>query len=84
MWTSPLYFAANGGFYGYLDGVGNDGYFWAPVPDGSDDAKYAYFGVNGGVNPSDYDGRSYGSSVRCVLRPVVNSVFGGGGWIPVN
>ena len=76
---SPLYFAASGAFGGGLDYVGNDGGFWAPVPDGSGRVRGAYFDVDGGASPSAYRHRSYGYSVRCILRPVVNSVSDGGG-----
>ena len=79
LWTSPLYFATSGGFYGNLANVGFDGYFWAPVPDGSSSARGASFDVGGYAIPSDYDYRYYGNSVRCILRPVVNSVSDGGG-----
>ena len=78
LWTSPLYFAANGYFNGSLGYVGNDGHFWAPVPDGSDLARRASFAVGGGVSPSGFGRWGYGNSVRCILRPVVNSVSGGG------
>ena len=79
LWTSPLYFAASGGFNGNLGGVGGDGDFWAPVPGGSGNARYAYFDVGGYVNPSRGVRRFGGNSVRCILRPVVNSGSGGGG-----
>ena len=81
LWTSPLYFAASGNFNGDLGNVGDVGFFWAPVPDGSANARLAYFAVAGYVDPSfNYD-RGYGNSVRCILRPVVNSESdGGGGW----
>ena len=81
LWTSLLYFAANGYFDGNLGNVGHDGYFWAPVPDGSLGARIAYFNVDGYADPSDYGNRGYGNSVRCILRPVVNSVSGGGGGV---
>ena len=79
LWTSPLYFAASGSFGGALDGVGYDGGFWSPVAGGSDDARYAYFDVDGGAGPSYGNGRYYGNSVRCIARPVVTSVSEGGG-----
>ena len=79
LWTSPLYFAAGGDFGGSLGNVGGDDYFWSPVPNGSGNAGYAYFNVDGGVAPSGYDLRSLGNSVRCILRPVVSSVSEGGG-----
>ena len=84
LWTSPLYFAAGGYFGGALVNVGDGGFFWAPVLDGSDGARIAHFRVGGYVSPSDYDGRSRGGSVRCILRPVVNSESdsGEGGGVP--
>ena len=85
LWTSPLYFTTSGGFNGRLGYVGAGGGFWAPVPDGNNAARYAGFDVDGYVYPSDYYDRNYGYSVRCILRPVVNSVSdggGGGGVIP--
>jgi len=85
LWTSPLYFAASGTFNGNLDGVGGVGRFWTPVPAGSGYAGHTYFYVDGDVAPSGTYGRRYGNSVRCILRPVVNSESdggGGGGIIP--
>lgn len=82
LWTSPLYFAAGGDFYGYLSVVGVDGGFWSPVPDGSYGARDGGFGVDGDVNPSGVSNRLGGRSVRCVARPVVSSVSGGGGGGP--
>ena len=82
LWTSPLYFAAGGFFNGYLGGVGYNGNFWSPIPGGSGAARSAYFNVDGDVAPSDNGGRSYGNSVRCVVRPVSDSVSGGGGGGP--
>ena len=74
LWTSPLYFAVGGNFSGALGNVGSDGYFWAPVPGGSGYAGDAYFGVDGDIGPSGNSYLHYGYSVRCILRPVVNSV----------
>ena len=83
LWTSPLYFAAGGGFSGTLYGVGLDGYFWSPVPNGSNGARGGGFYVDGGdVSPSVRSGRYNDNSVRCVARPVVSSVSGGGGGGP--
>ena len=79
LWTSPLYFAAGGYFNGNLVNVGSDGYFWAPVPGGSDFARGAYFNIDGLIAPSGYYYRHSGYSVRCILRLVVNSESDGGG-----
>ena len=83
LWTSPLYFAAGGAFNGNLFGVGLGGNFWSPVPDGSGLARGGLFGVDGVVGSSDGSGRGDGNSVRCVARPVVSSVSGGGGGGPL-
>jgi len=79
LWTSPLYFAASGYFSGTLGNVGSGGGFWSPVADGSDDARDAYFGVDGDAGPSGDYVRGDGVSVRCIARPVVTSVSEGGG-----
>ncbi len=79
LWTSPLYFATSGTFNGNLAYVGYDGAFWAPVPYGSRSARGAGFNVDGGAYPSGGYDRGGGYSVRCILRPVVNSVSDGGG-----
>ena len=81
LWTNPLYFTAGGSYDGLLGAVGSGGYFWSPVVNNSYSARSAYFGVDGYVNPSDFDDRGYGSSVRCVARPVssTTSESGGGG-----
>jgi len=79
LWTSPLYFAVGGFFDGSLGGVGNGGGFWSPVPYGSDGAVGADFFVDGVSNTSVGSYRYRGYSVRCIARPVADSVFGGGG-----
>ena len=81
LWTSPLYFAAGGLYYGALRDVGRDGIFWSPVANGSKSARLAASSVGGIANPSGNVSRFYGSSVRCVARPVAGSVSesGGGG-----
>lgn len=73
LWTSPLYFAASGYWYGVLDNVGGDGYFWSPVVYNGSHAWYAFFSTDGRLYPSDYDGRRLGYPVRCVARPVVSA-----------
>ena len=79
LWTSSLYFAASGIFNGNLGYVGGIGYFWEPVPYGSAYAGHAGFGVDDYVDPSVSNSRYFGYSVRCILRPVVNSESDGGG-----
>ncbi len=79
LWTSPLYFATSGNFNGNLVAVGGSGGFCAPVPNGSGSAGDAYFDVDGDADPSGDGYRGNGNSVRCILRPVVNSVSDGGG-----
>ncbi|MBP5648179.1 hypothetical protein J6X04_02745 [Candidatus Saccharibacteria bacterium] len=79
LWTSPLYFATGGYFNGTLYVVGYFGYFWSPVPDGSSLARSATFYVDGDSYPSSGSNQGYGNSVRCIARPVADSVSGGGG-----
>ncbi len=78
LWTSPLYFATGGAFYGDLRDVGGYGGFWSSVPDGSDYARNAYFSVDGDSGPSGNGIRFGGYSIRCIARPVADSVSGGG------
>ena len=79
LWTSPLSFVAGGLYGGALGDVGYVGYFWSPVARSSSDARNAVFSVDGTANPSVNIARGRGLSVRCILRPVVSSVSGGGG-----
>lgn len=74
LWASPLYFVAGGYYGGSLFGVGLDGYFWSAVADGELDAGDAIFNVDGYVSPSGGGYRYYGNSIRCIARPVVESL----------
>ena len=62
-----------------LNNVGNDGNYWSPVANGSNNARNANFNVDGNSNPSNNDNRGNGISVRCVARPVASSDSEGGG-----
>ena len=79
LWTSPLYFNASGIYVGDLDYVGYMGLYSSPSPNAND----AYVGVGFTINetaiPSAFFPRTYGVSVRCVLRPVFDPYSGGGG-----
>ena len=75
LWTQPLYFPASGIFDGVLGSVGRGGDFWSPVVSGEFDARRVAFNVAGYANPSDYDFRSSGISIRCVARPVATTIF---------
>ena len=50
---------------GSLDDVGSGGYFWSASPN-SNYAYYLNFNYNGFVYPSNYYGRAFGQSVRCL------------------
>ena len=66
--ASRIWYPAAGYLYyddGSLRDVGGDGDWWSCTPDGD----YAYgLGLNGDGNvyPSDYNGRAFGQSVRCL------------------
>ena len=68
VWSAPLYFAPAGGFGGSLGDVGGGGNFWSSVSSNDNNARDAYFGVDGDTYPADNGNRYYGSSVRCLLR----------------
>ncbi|MBR6505328.1 hypothetical protein IKT18_00575 [Candidatus Saccharibacteria bacterium] len=72
LWEKPLFFAASGGWYGYLYYVGDGGGFWSPIAYNEERAGYASFNKDGGANPSNGDYRINGLSVRCVARPVAD------------
>ena len=63
-----------GNWDGSLKNVGNNGDFWSSVANSSDNAYNLNFNVDGNVNPSNYNNRDYGQSVRCVARPVSSTV----------
>ena len=49
----------------FLSGAGSNGNYWSSVGRSSSTAYYLYF-YSGYVNPSNYDARYLGSSIRCV------------------
>ena len=66
--ASSIWYPASGyrnGSHGVLWEVGNFGFYWSASPDSSN-ACYLYFKGNGYVDPSHYDRRAYGYSVRCL------------------
>ncbi|MBO7132166.1 hypothetical protein J6V85_02835 [Candidatus Saccharibacteria bacterium] len=67
-WNSPLYFPASGYFEGALMEVGYIGNFWSPTGGG----RGKSFIVNG--ESSYFGGQSAGHSVRCIARPVADSI----------
>ena len=76
IWTEPLFFAASGGWYGYLGSVGVGGDFWSSL---LGDEEYAGAGVfNTRVYTATFNGggdRAAGSSIRCIARPVSSSLI---------
>lgn len=79
LWGAPLYFNIGGSFDGILDSVGFSGVFASPVayePSHPWHAHFAYtadFTTNN-LYPSDDVYRHYGLSIRCIARPVSNSI----------
>ena len=64
---APLMFV-RGGYVNpgdYLSYAGDGGVYWSSVGRSSSGARYLSFS-SGAVNPSDYDDRYSGFSVRCV------------------
>ena len=64
---APLMFVRGGRVWpgGYLDGAGYYGYYWSSVGHNSFYAYYLSFD-SGSVDPSLYDRRYFGFSIRCV------------------
>ena len=64
---SPLYFHPSGNVYsGSLWGAGIVGIYWSSTAHSSTSYAYYLFFNSGGVNPSYYDYRYHGFSVRCL------------------
>ena len=66
--TATIFFPASGfrnGSGRSLSSVGYYGYYWSAVPNGTYYGCYLYF-IWSGVNPQNYDGRSYGFAARPV------------------
>ncbi len=76
---SPAYFAPTGDWSGSFSVFGSSGYFWSPVAESSvieDEATSfsAAFNMDNLANPTAFDDREYGHSVRCVARPVTSTL----------
>ena len=64
---SPLYFHPSGAVYsGSLRYAGNYGRYWSSTAYSSTNYAYALAFSSGVVNPSNFDNRYYGFSVRCL------------------
>ena len=68
VWSVPLYFAPTGGFDDSLGDAGVGGNLWSSVADEDSYARGANFSVVGGASPAGGGSRSYGDSIRCLLR----------------
>ena len=66
-YLGPLYLNLSGFWYGALDYVGDRGYFWSQVANGSLSAS-DYALISGFVLPRSALDRIGGLSVRCVSR----------------
>ena len=67
--ASTIWYPASGyrdSHGGYLFDVGDGGYYWSSASPSSYDAYYLHFYYSGYVNPSYYNPRAYGYSVRCL------------------
>ena len=68
IWNTAIKLPLSGNWYGLLGYVGNSGFFWSPVVDGSADAYGALAFSGGNVYPGVGGNRGYGNPVRCVAR----------------
>ena len=68
LWASPLYFVGGGNYTGYIYGVGLRGSYWASVAVDASRAQDGFFYTDSGADPAEYDNRSNGNLIRCVLR----------------
>ncbi len=69
-WESPVYFSLAGVWNGaasisHIYSIGQDGTFWSGV---NTDDTFAYVLLSRDLNQTYYAARSYGYSVRCVMR----------------
>ena len=67
--SSTIWYPASGyrdEYPGSLDYVGNYGTYWSATPNTNYGASCLYFNENGGVFPTNYYGRAYAWSVRCI------------------
>ncbi len=69
--NTPAYFVYGGYWFGSSYYVGSFGYYWSSVVESSNYAYLLYFGVDGDLNPQNYNYRDFGYSLRCVARWVV-------------
>ena len=66
---SPLYFHPSGHVTsGSLWSTGRYGYYWSSTAYSSTRSAYDFSFYSGGVDPSEYDTRYLGQSVRCLAR----------------
>ena len=66
---SPLYFHPSGRVTsGSLWSAGRYGYYWSSTAYSSTRSAYDFSFYSGGVDPSEYDTRYHGQSVRCLAR----------------
>ena len=77
LWTDPLYAIPSGIFGdGGLHNVGSDAYFWSAVSylvQGIYEARHAYYNLRYQNATASY-ARYHGMSVRCVARPVSDTL----------
>ena len=67
--SSTIWYPSSGyrdEYPGSLDYVGNYGTYWSATPNTNYGASCLYFNENGGVFPTNYYGRAYAWSVRCI------------------
>ena len=67
--ASTIWYPASGYRFkgsGRLNSVGGYGYYWSASPCSSSRAYYLYFDYYGNFDPSNYNDRAYGYSVRCL------------------
>lgn len=74
LWASPLHFAITGEFSGRLSKVGYEGNLWSAVPDGNQYSVRTYYSSDGGAIPSWNIQNGFGYPIRCIARPVPDSL----------
>ncbi len=65
LWYPAAGYRDYGGGGGSLDAVGYNGYYWSATPRGSNAYRLIFYD-DGDVDPSNYDSREEGNSVRCL------------------
>ena len=79
-WNSPLYYIMSGAFDRELGSVGYTGGLWSPVLNSADYARFADIRL---PDPSNSSSKPSGFPIRCIARPVSDSVNSGGiGFLP--